>query len=449
MYPAQWATPDRIHSVEEASIFPFRQAKDADLYLAILDSYDVLLSGVEGEIPVSKDLCEKLRERITETLVFRYDELSGRIPGRLKGWTNAMLLFVCAALAGVQGTSHNIIPPDMREWMKKERLRVNKSFDVLEWTYTDLLASLECLESRWKSNASWGPFISRYLRMHEHCIDNLISRSSPMFIIDYAMDRAGKDPYSLKPPAIHGLMSRIVTMRRSIGIRSFFKVRPRELEDLHQWDQFAAKEARHLTTRAFRNTVGASVWRSRLRPSDSDRAEYARKAAVSHFGCISKERSLDFVDAVSELFTYKDAPEILKDKRTSDALALEMIHAMCMGTYNVPFKEYFIVYEDKIIKHKDKLPKAPVPLMIERSGRWDVLWKGVIYETKLKGENELTEADRRSGGVCLCFVLWCLFVRVELSGIAFGNMDLRLMLSGCLDRATVRVGRVVKGTISY
>ena len=52
-------------------------------------------------------------------------------------------------------------------------------------------------------------------------------------------------------------------------------------------------------------------------------------------------------------------------------------------------------------------------------------------------------------GVCLCFVLWCLFVRVELSGIAFGNMDLRLMLSGCLDRATVRVGRVVKGTISY
>ena len=84
MYPAQWATPDRIHSVEEASIFPFREAKDADLYLAILDSYDVLLSGVEGEIPVSKDLCEKLRERITETLVFRYDELSGRIPGRLK-----------------------------------------------------------------------------------------------------------------------------------------------------------------------------------------------------------------------------------------------------------------------------------------------------------------------------------------------------------------------------
>ena len=78
--------------------------------------------------------------------MFRYDSLKDRIPGRLKGWTNAMLLFVCAALAGVQGTSHNIIPPDMREWMKKERLRVNKGYDVLEWTYTDLLASLECLE---------------------------------------------------------------------------------------------------------------------------------------------------------------------------------------------------------------------------------------------------------------------------------------------------------------
>ena len=52
-------------------------------------------------------------------------------------------------------------------------------------------------------------------------------------------------------------------------------------------------------------------------------------------------------------------------------------------------------------------------------------------------------------GLILCFVLWCLFVRAELGGVCFGSMDLRLMLSGCLDAATVRVGRVVKGTISY
>ena len=51
MYPAQWATPDRLHTVEEACMFPFMKATGADLYLAVLDSYDVLLSGVEGEIP--------------------------------------------------------------------------------------------------------------------------------------------------------------------------------------------------------------------------------------------------------------------------------------------------------------------------------------------------------------------------------------------------------------
>ena len=451
MYPAQWATPDRLHTVEEACMFPFMKATGADLYLAVLDSYDVLLSGVEGEIPVSREMCEKLREKITEALVFRYDSLKDRIPGRLKGWTNAMLLFVCAALAGVQGTSHNIIPPDMREWMKKERLRVNKSYDVLEWTYTDLLASLECLEAKWHTKSSWGPFISDYLRLHEHCIDNLISRTSPMFLIDYAVDRAGKDPYSLKPTAIHDVMSRIITMRRSLGIRGLFRVRPRDVPENNQWDQFVSKEARHLTTRAFRNTVGATVWESMLRPSDADRAEYARKAAVSSFGCISKERSLDVVDAVSELFTYKDADEILRDPRTQNGLAISMVHAMTMGTYNVPFKEYFCVFEKNILKHKEVLPKAPVPLLIQRSGRWDVLWKGQIYEVAepKKKEGSQGSAAPLYGRFVCAFVVWCLMVRSELGGVLFGNMDVRLLISQCLDRATVKVGRKLRRALPF
>ena len=455
MYPAQWATPDRIHTVEEALMFPVREKTDADLYLYILDTYDVLLSGVEGQIPVSSNMCEKLREHIADAVVFRYEELKNRIVGRLKGWTNAMLLYVCASLAGIQGTSHHVIPPDMREWMKRERLRVTNSYDCLDWTYTDLLASLECIESKWKTNASWGPFIADYLRIHEHCIDNFISRSSPLFLIDYAPDRAGKDPYSLKPTAIHGLISRIVSLRRSLGVRSMFKVRPRKLPENHQWHKFADKEARHLTTRAFRTNVSAMVWKCNLRPSDSDRAEYARKAAVSHFGCISKERSLDYVDNVNEIVTYKDAPDILRDARTADGLALSMVHAMFMGTYNVPFKDYFVVYEEKLLKHKKAIMTAPVPLIVERSGRWDACYKGVLYESE--PETKTNDGDGEGierGSYPLstfprAFVLWSVLCRVELSGVLFGSMDVRLVVSQVLDVAEVRVNRVVRGTISY
>ena len=64
-----------------------------------------------------------------------------------------------------------------------------------------------------------------------------------MFLIDYAVDRAGKDPYLLKPTAIHDVMSRIITMRRSLGIRGLFRVRPHDMPENNQWDQFVSKEA--------------------------------------------------------------------------------------------------------------------------------------------------------------------------------------------------------------
>tara|TARA_E500000178_G_C16419987_1_gene486811 strand:+ start:345 stop:461 length:117 start_codon:yes stop_codon:yes gene_type:complete len=38
---------------------------------------------------------------------------------------------------------------------------------------------------------------------------------------------------------------------------------------------------------------------------------------------------------------------------------------------------------------------------------------------------------------------------VELSGVLFGSMDVRLVVSQVLDVAEVRVNRVVRGTISY
>ena len=147
MYPAKYASIDRVHTVEEALLYPTEKAKGADLFLFVLDTYDCLLSCVGGEIPCSPESCEKLRTKLYETLITRYDEIRDRIPGRLKGWTEATFLFVTAALAGTMGTSSSLVPPKVREWMKEQRLRVNDSYDVMEWTYTDLVSALEALES--------------------------------------------------------------------------------------------------------------------------------------------------------------------------------------------------------------------------------------------------------------------------------------------------------------
>ena len=60
-----------------------------------------------------------------------------------------------------------------------------------------------------------------------------------------------------------------------------------------------------MTTRKFRNQIAETLWEFTLRPSETDRASYQRKAAVSAFGALGKERSLDVIDELGELVKYK------------------------------------------------------------------------------------------------------------------------------------------------
>jgi len=435
MYPAKYASIDRVHTVEEALLYPTEKAKGADLFLFVLDTYDCLLSCVGGEIPCSPESCEKLRSKLYETLITRYEEVRDRIPGRLKGWTEATLLFVTAALAGTMGTSTSLVPPKVREWMKEERLRVNDSYDVMEWTYTDLVSALEALESRWKTRASWGPHCPVYLRCLEHGVDVLVSRTSAANIMDFTSDRAGPDPYQLTPSALQDLMSRVVNMRRSLYIRNMWKPRPTVVPD-SQWKEFFSREKRHLTTRKFRNQVAETMWKFILRPSESDRAAYKRKAAVSSFAALSKERSLDLLDELGDIVKFKTAEEINADERSRDALAMRMVHAYFISTYRSPFIDYFVCMEEKIWKHRKALRTAPSPFIVERSGRFDTAYKGVLHENP-------------DGSFPSAFVVWCQLVRVECNSILYGGMNLKMTTAMVLDPPKAIERRVVTGTVSY
>lgn len=435
MYPAKYASIERVHTVEEALLYPTDKAKGADLFLFVLDTYDVLLSCVGGDIPCSPEACEKLRDRLYELLVTRYEDVKHRIPGRLKGWTEAMFIFVAAALAGTMGTSSSLVPPKVREWMRDERLRVNDSYDVMEWSYTDLISAIEALESRWKTKTSWGPHCPVYLRCLEHGVDVLVSRTSAANVMNYTSDRAGNDPYQMTPPALQAIMSRIVNMRRSMYIRNMWKPRPTVVPE-SQWKEFFNREKRHLTTRKFRNQVGETVWKLLLRPSEQDRAAYTRKAAVSAFGSLSKERSLDVMDSIGDLVKYRSAEEIFMDERTRDALAMRMVHAYFMSTYGSPFIDYFVCMEEKIWKHMKALRTAPSPFIVERSGRFDTAFKGILHENP-------------DGSFASAFIVWCQLVRVECGSILYGGMNLKMTTALVLDPPKAIERRVVKGTVSY
>ena len=412
MYKSRYNTCLRIQSPEEAMLLD-DQASSADLWLGVLDTYDSMVACIKGEMPTSQEVCEEVREKFMKILALRYDELSDRIPGRLKGWTQAMLIFVTVAMAGSLGSSKSLIDPKTREFMKEEKIRTAQSYDVNDWTYTDILAALHCLESKWKNRKmAWRPEIKTYLRYVEHAVDNMITRSSPMYVIDYAPQRGGKDPYNLKTDAMHELMTLIVHMRRSLLVKEVFKVRKVDVP-ANNFTGWQEREERHLTTRKFRSLVTEQVWAFAIRPSERDRGKYKRRADISCFNAINNYRSLDYIDSIAEISTYKDQAAIMKDPRTADALVICQIHAYFMGTFAIKFRDFYFCPEDKILKHVKS--NVTVPFIVERLGRFDCVFQGVVYETK-------------GGSMAEAFIVWANLAK-EQGGILYGSHNLLLLLS--------------------
>ena len=150
-----------------------------------------------------------------------------------------------------------------------------------------------------------------------------------------------------------------------------------------------------------------------IRPSEKDRGSYKRKADISAFNAVGNTRSLDYMDTLSEVTTYKEQDEINKDPRTVDSLVLCQIQAFSMGNFAVDFKKYFFCRETAILKHI----KANVvaPFIVERMGRFDCVYKGEVYETP-------------SGSMAEAFIVWCKHTK-DAGGMLYGGLDFRMLLS--------------------
>lgn len=413
MYKSKYKTCLRIQTPEEALMLD-DEATSADLWLGVLDTYMTLSAAVQGEIPSNPEVADKIREKFMKIITLRYDELCGRIVGRLRGWTEAMLVMTVIGLAGQLGTSISLIDNRTRQYMKEERLRVTTSYDVDDWTYTDVLCALHTLESKWKNKrTAWRPECRTYLRYIEHAVDKLVTKASPLYLIDYAPHRGGRDPYNVKPEGMHELLSLVVNMRRSLVIKDVFKVKKVSVPD-NDFEGFQERESRHLTTRKFRQTVTETVWDFVIRPSEKDRGRYKRKADISAFNAVGNYRSLDYLDTLSEVTTYKDQADINRDPRTFCALVISQIQAYCMGNFAINFKEYFFCREVSVLKHMKS--NVIAPFIVERLGRFDCVYQGTVYETP-------------SGTMAEAFVVWCKMCKEHFNGVLYGGLDFRMMLS--------------------
>ena len=103
----------------------------------------------------------------------------------------------------------------------------------------------------------------------------------------------------------------------------------------------------------------------------------------------------------------------MKDPRTADALVLCQIHAYFMGTFAIKFRDFYFCTEDKILKHVKN--NITVPFIVERLGRFDVVYQGVVYESV-------------GGSLSESFILWCNLCN-ESGGVFYGSHNLLLLMS--------------------
>lgn len=421
MYRSNYKSLFRCHTLSEClsySIDSLRIEK-ADMFLFLLDTYDVLLSHADGSMIFDEnddipylELANKLEKYAFEA----WDSLFGRIPGQLKGWCEGMFVYTCICmcrwLASKPGCT--VIPSETRDWMRSERLRTHASYDTATWTVSELLNALDALDQRWKELDGLNHHLMLYIDAMEYRAAWLVSHTADASVLDMKRQRIklNDTQYQIHPSLIYEFYVRFVAMRRSFCQYTMWDTVPptKEMPET-RWDEFTERENRHLSIRKFRDRVADVTWVNLNRLTDQARVSYkCRGSRVSAYQSVADNRPLAILDTLNQVCAYGKPDELHKHPLIKDGLFLQMVHAHFMSTYSVSFKNFFYCSSEKSWKHRTKLPHMTIPLVIERRGRYDVMHRGLVHLTP-------------TGSFADAFQLWLLMVRRDYRGILYGSMD--------------------------
>jgi len=418
----------------------------ADLFLYLLDTYDILLSHADGSMIVDEndDLPYMRLSKKLELYAFEaWNLLFGRIPGQLKGWCEGMFVYACITMCRwlTSKAGCTVIPMDTRIWMKKHRLRTHISYDTATFTISDILNALDALELQWYDLKTLDHHIFIYLDALEFRAAWFITHTTGAEHFDIRKHRVKLDDneYQIHPALFYQLYVRFMSIRRSFAQYTMWDTVP-VIKDMPptRWDDFVATETRHLKIRKFRDRVQDLTWENLGRLSDASRASYnARGSRVSAYQAVAENRPLAVLDKLNHLTSYGKPEELFKDKRVNDGLFLQMVHAHFMSTYSVSFKDFFFCSSEKSWIHREKIPHMVIPIVIERRRRYDVMHRGLIH---LVPHGTFTEA----------FQLWLLMVRRDYRGILYGSMDFSRLCRSLFDPPDIAQQRSLStGTTAY
>tara|TARA_E500000331_G_scaffold118875_1_gene116074 strand:- start:747 stop:2105 length:1359 start_codon:yes stop_codon:yes gene_type:complete len=447
-YPAQFNTAGRIHTVKEAVEFPFTgKENNCELFLFMLDLYDVLLDiASSSQFPTGREtwtpaLLQKLYIKMRKILVNQYDKMFIFIPGRLKGWTNGLFWYVQMMLIKyLQITSPNMlrVPAQIVTWVKENHLQATDSFNLNSWSFMDTCRALEIIEAN-MDVLEWDETLFQYLDFIEMRAAQLVTLNSNFSILDRAQYRiqVSKTVYQLHPAGIHELMSRTTLIRRKAELWFLWDaVKPLEIQE-HYMDDFIEKEQRQMTQRKFRDELANRINENMLRPAERDVQSYRLKGAdVSDYAAMASNRPLAMLDAIAKQCSYGKFADLMGDQRVPDAMYVGMVQMHLASVYNMSFTKYFLLTEKNIHKHKHKVHLVLAPFIIQRTNRYDAMWKGNIVPSK-------------DGSFYWAFLQWVMLLRKKCKGIVYGGVNLIPLCQLILDKPKVIAARKAGGTRDY
>jgi hypothetical protein len=295
------------------------EVSKADLFLYLLDTYDILLSHADGSMIFDEDDDQpylRLATKLEQYTFQCWDSLFDRIPGQLKGWCEGMFVYVCISmcrfLASKPGCT--VIPSETREWMKTHALRSHASYDTATWKISDLLNALDVLEQRWYDFKELEHHVMIYLNAMEFRAAWFIAHTAPENIFDIRKRRIkiSEQQYQMHPALLYEYYVRFVSIRRSFAQVVMFDTVP-AVQNMPEtrWRDFSEKENRHLSIRKFRDRVADMTWENLIRLTDGCRVSYdCRGSRVSAYQSVAANRPLALLDKLNHLTSYAKPPEV-------------------------------------------------------------------------------------------------------------------------------------------
>lgn len=434
MFKTPYKTLYRIQTIDEALEFDINK-DHTDMYLYMIDMYDVLLSAALGQsedIPYDKIV--RQRTKVHEYLMKHFHRLYLPIPGRLYGWAHNMLVYVVlmTIIEMQYRSNYPEINDTVHDYCVKHRIRMYKDRDTKTWNLDTWLDMLDVLSLRWRNllpcselsellEVMWRVSAKMLIFMHGTETLNMEDYVEPIVMKDEISDYRRANAM-----CIMAGLSRYYWFHQTIHQYTRWETAPIEIQEKTNWDQFIEGEKKHLVTRRFRDGLSDFLWNIIINYGDHAIAAHDQLGdQVSNYACLYMRFPAGLPTGLSRICTYKTYEDMVASESIREILFAKMIHAHFRSNYDVDFMTIFTVWEPNMHKHIRGIEQSPVPLILNRYYRFHVFYRGKIYKHP---EGETMKH---------AFIVWLTVLRKFCKGICFTSMDFNPTIEAMLDEKKV------------